>query len=138
MTRHQVRHCCKLFLLTLPVLRQNYHHANRIQRRQFRYRFLRRGVEIRFYDDSKATNPAAAACALTAFSPGSIHLVLGGRDKGADWTELIREISTRACAVWLVGDLPAMRPQHGLSQGLGHGAMPSLCRPASGSSGLSG
>jgi UDP-N-acetylmuramoylalanine--D-glutamate ligase len=60
--------------------------------------------EIRFYDDSKATNPAAAACALTAFAPGSIHLVLGGRDKGADWTALIREIATRVCAVWLVGE----------------------------------
>lgn len=59
---------------------------------------------VRFYDDSKATNPAAAACALTAFRPGSIHLVLGGRDKGADWDPLVEMIRARVKRVLLVGE----------------------------------
>jgi UDP-N-acetylmuramoylalanine--D-glutamate ligase len=59
---------------------------------------------VRFYDDSKATNPAAAACALTAFPAGSIHLVLGGRDKGADWSALAEAIRSRVRRVLLVGE----------------------------------
>ena len=60
-----------------------------------------RGVE--FYNDSKATNPAAAAEALGSFEPGKVLLVLGGKDKGADWTELISMIRERARQILLVG-----------------------------------
>jgi len=63
---------------------------------------------VRFFDDSKATNPAAAACALTAFPAGSIHLVLGGRDKGADWGELAVLIRERVQTVYLVGEAASM------------------------------
>jgi UDP-N-acetylmuramoylalanine--D-glutamate ligase len=59
---------------------------------------------VRFYNDSKATNPASAACALSAFPAGSIHLILGGRDKGADWSALLEQLPTRARRVWLVGE----------------------------------
>ena len=43
------------------------------------------GVEI--YNDSKATNVDATAKAIAAF-PGNIHLILGGKDKNSDYTEL--------------------------------------------------
>ena len=59
---------------------------------------------VAFYDDSKATNPASTARALTAFEPGRIHLILGGRDKGADWSELVRLVGERAKRVLLVGE----------------------------------
>jgi UDP-N-acetylmuramoylalanine--D-glutamate ligase len=59
---------------------------------------------VRFYNDSKATNPASAACALTAFPAGTIHLVLGGRDKGADWGALAELIRTHVRRVFLVGE----------------------------------
>ena len=36
-----------------------------------------------FYNDSKATNPASATRALSSFEPGTVHLILGGKDKGA-------------------------------------------------------
>ncbi len=62
---------------------------------------------VLFYNDSKATNPAAVACALTAFRPGSVHLILGGRDKGSDWDALIPLIRTHARRVLLVGEAAA-------------------------------
>jgi UDP-N-acetylmuramoylalanine--D-glutamate ligase len=63
---------------------------------------------VRFFDDSKATNPAAAACALETFPRGSVHLILGGRDKGADWSALIDLIRARARRVLLVGEATPM------------------------------
>jgi UDP-N-acetylmuramoylalanine--D-glutamate ligase len=44
-----------------------------------------RGVE--YYNDSKATNVDATIKALKSF-PGNIHLILGGKDKGSDYTVL--------------------------------------------------
>lgn len=57
-----------------------------------------------YYNDSKATNPASAARALGSFPPGSVHLILGGIDKGADWTELIELVRVHARRVLLVGE----------------------------------
>ena len=44
-----------------------------------------RGVQ--YYNDSKATNVDATIKALQSF-PANIHLILGGKDKGSDYTEL--------------------------------------------------
>src|SRR5208337_3718386 len=44
-----------------------------------------RGVE--YYNDSKATNVDATIKALESF-PGRIHLILGGKDKGSDYSAL--------------------------------------------------
>jgi UDP-N-acetylmuramoylalanine--D-glutamate ligase len=44
---------------------------------------------IRYIDDSKATNPAAVIAAVTALhDSGNIRIILGGMDKGMDFTEL--------------------------------------------------
>jgi len=76
-----------------------------------RYRALPHRLEhvrtvagIEFFNDSKATNPESAACALKSFVAGRVHLILGGKEKGADWTELIALIGERARRVLLVGD----------------------------------
>ena len=52
------------------------------------------GVE--YYNDSKATNVDATAKAMAAF-PGGIHLILGGKDKGSDYTHA-RAVAARAGA----------------------------------------
>lgn len=59
---------------------------------------------VRFYNDSKATNLDATVRAITAFEPGSVHLVLGGRDKGARWSALVPLLRERVRRVLLVGD----------------------------------
>ena len=65
---------------------------------------------VTFYNDSKATNPASTACALSSFGHGRVHLILGGRDKGADWTELEEPLRCHARQVLLVGEAaPALK-----------------------------
>jgi UDP-N-acetylmuramoylalanine--D-glutamate ligase len=58
------------------------------------------GVE--FYNDSKATNVDATAKAVEAFSTG-IHLILGGKDKGSDYTQLADLLRERVRAVYTIG-----------------------------------
>lgn len=59
-----------------------------------------RGVE--YYNDSKATNVDATIKALESF-PGNIHLILGGKDKGSDYSELVPLISSRVKRVYTIG-----------------------------------
>ena len=58
---------------------------------------------VAFYDDSKATNADATARALRSFAPGTVHLILGGLDKGADWHALLPDVARHARRVLLVG-----------------------------------
>ncbi len=61
---------------------------------------------VRYYNDSKATNPAASTRALAGFAERSVHLILGGRAKGesADFAELAAIAATRAAVVYLIGE----------------------------------
>jgi len=59
-----------------------------------------RGVE--YYNDSKATNVDATIKALEAFS-GSIHVILGGKDKGSDYSVLKALLQARAKRVYTIG-----------------------------------
>lgn len=58
---------------------------------------------VSFYDDSKATNLDAAARALASFPPSTVLLILGGKDKGADWPSLAPLVRRHARLVLLVG-----------------------------------
>jgi UDP-N-acetylmuramoylalanine--D-glutamate ligase len=58
---------------------------------------------VTFYNDSKATNTDATKMALEAFDSG-VHLILGGRDKGSDFTVLSRLIRERVRSVVLLGE----------------------------------
>lgn len=57
---------------------------------------------VAFYNDSKATNVDAAAKAIAAF-PGGIHLILGGKDKNSDYTQLHQLLRERVSAVYTIG-----------------------------------
>ncbi len=59
-----------------------------------------RGVS--FYNDSKATNVDATIKALESF-PGNIHLILGGKDKGSDYTVLNPLLRERTKGAYLIG-----------------------------------
>jgi UDP-N-acetylmuramoylalanine--D-glutamate ligase len=67
------------------------------------------GVE--FYNDSKATNVDATAKAIAAFSKG-VHLILGGKDKNSDYTELAQLLRERVCAVYTIGSAAAKIESH--------------------------
>src|SRR5690606_13775921 len=57
------------------------------------------GVE--YVDDSKATNPHAAAAALASYR--SIVWVAGGQLKGADVTDLVKQAAARLRGAVLLG-----------------------------------
>ena len=57
---------------------------------------------VDFYNDSKATNVDATAKAIAAFDSG-IHLILGGKDKGSDYTLLAQLLRERVRAVYTIG-----------------------------------
>ncbi len=59
-----------------------------------------RGVE--YYNDSKATNVDATIKALESF-PGRIHLILGGKDKGSDYSVLNVLLKERVKRVYTIG-----------------------------------
>jgi UDP-N-acetylmuramoylalanine--D-glutamate ligase len=59
-----------------------------------------RGVE--YYNDSKATNVDATIKALESF-PANIHLILGGKDKGSDYTMLNNLLRERVQAAYTIG-----------------------------------
>jgi len=59
-----------------------------------------RGVD--YYNDSKATNVDATIKALESF-PANIHLILGGKDKGSDYSVLNDLIKQRVKRVYTIG-----------------------------------
>ena len=67
------------------------------------------GVE--FYNDSKATNVDATAKAVASFNSG-IHLILGGKDKNSDYTQLAPLLRERVRAVYTVGSAAAKIESH--------------------------
>jgi UDP-N-acetylmuramoylalanine--D-glutamate ligase len=57
---------------------------------------------VRYYNDSKATNVDATLKALDAF-PGRILVILGGKDKGSDYTVLQKPLREKAVLALLIG-----------------------------------
>jgi UDP-N-acetylmuramoylalanine--D-glutamate ligase len=59
--------------------------------------------EVEFYNDSKATNVDATLKSLKSFDQ-PIILILGGRDKGGDFSQLKEPIKQRVKSVILIGE----------------------------------
>ena len=57
---------------------------------------------VRFYNDSKATSVDAAMKALDSFE-GGLWVILGGKDKGSDYTVLRDRLRKKAHAALLIG-----------------------------------
>ena len=62
--------------------------------------------EVRYVNDSKATNVAAAIASLEAF-PAGVHAILGGSSKGESFDALAEPVAERCAAVYLIGDTAA-------------------------------
>jgi UDP-N-acetylmuramoylalanine--D-glutamate ligase len=69
---------------------------------EHRLEFVRKVSGIDFYNDSKATSVDATLKALDAFT-GGLWVILGGKDKGLDYSVLREPLAARAHAVLLIG-----------------------------------
>jgi len=68
-----------------------------------RMQFLKIIKEISFYNDSKATNTDAVIRAIKCFK-NNIILILGGREKGTDFSDLINHIKQRVKTIIAMGE----------------------------------
>ena len=69
---------------------------------EHRLEFVRQAGGIDFYNDSKATSVDATLKALGAFA-GGLWVILGGKDKGLDYSVLREPLAARAHAALLIG-----------------------------------
>jgi UDP-N-acetylmuramoylalanine--D-glutamate ligase len=69
---------------------------------EHRLEFVRSVSGIDFYNDSKATSVDATLKALDAFD-GGLWVILGGKDKGLDYSVLRSPLAAKARAVLLIG-----------------------------------
>jgi UDP-N-acetylmuramoylalanine--D-glutamate ligase len=69
---------------------------------EHRLEFVRTVNGVDFYNDSKATNVDATLKAIDAF-PGGLWIILGGKDKGSDYTVLREPLAAKAHAALLIG-----------------------------------
>ena len=92
---------CAGALLGCPpgTIRKAVHDFKAVEHR-LEYVATLRGVE--YYNDSKATNVDATIKALESFS-ANIHLILGGKDKGSDYTVLNDLLGQRVKRVYTIG-----------------------------------
>jgi UDP-N-acetylmuramoylalanine--D-glutamate ligase len=58
---------------------------------------------VLYVNDSKATNVESTRVALASFT-APVHLILGGRGKGQDFTALRQPVAARARATYLIGE----------------------------------
>jgi len=69
---------------------------------EHRLEFVANVGGVDYYNDSKATNVDATIKALESF-PKNIHIILGGKDKGSDYTVLKPLLAERAKRVYTIG-----------------------------------
>lgn len=71
---------------------------------EHRLEFVTEYKNIKFYNDSKATNPEAAIVAIKSFNDVNAILIAGGRDKNTELTEFCEEIKKHIKTVVLIGE----------------------------------
>ncbi len=69
---------------------------------EHRLEFVAKIAGVDYYNDSKATNVDATIKALESF-PANIHLILGGKDKGSDYSALCQLLRERVKRVYTIG-----------------------------------
>ncbi|MFN0100860.1 MAG: UDP-N-acetylmuramoyl-L-alanine--D-glutamate ligase [Bryobacteraceae bacterium] len=78
---------------------------------EHRIEFVREIDDVRYYNDSKATNVDAAEKAIDAF-PGGLWIILGGKDKHSDYRPLAPRLAAKAKGILTIGAAAPIIRQH--------------------------
>jgi UDP-N-acetylmuramoylalanine--D-glutamate ligase len=70
---------------------------------EHRLEFVRKLKDVQYYNDSKATNVDSVSVALQAFKE-PIVVLLGGRDKGNDYSKLNELVKTKVRSIIAIGE----------------------------------
>lgn len=70
---------------------------------EHRIEFVRELNGVKYYNDSKSTNPTATITALKSFD-GNIHLILGGMERSQDFQDLVPYLSKVTC-IYAIGEV---------------------------------
>ena len=70
---------------------------------EHRLQFVCDHAGVKYYNDSKATTPEATLVALRSFPTGRVHAILGGYDKGSDFTQLAEYASEHCHVIYTIG-----------------------------------
>lgn len=77
-----------------------------------RLQFVAEHNGVRYFNDSKCTTPEAAGLAIKSFDEGTVHIILGGYDKGSDLKPLAGLAAQRCAGIYTVGDTgPAIQAE---------------------------
>ena len=72
---------------------------------EHRLELVRELEGVNYYEDSSNTSPESVSVALKSFPVGKTVLILGGHDKGAEFTELAKDIIGYQAKVVLMGQV---------------------------------
>jgi UDP-N-acetylmuramoylalanine--D-glutamate ligase len=59
---------------------------------------------VRYVNDSKATNAAAARRGVASYGDAGLRLILGGSTKGEDFTDFARQLPGTVRSIYLIGE----------------------------------
>lgn len=101
-------HACRLAGASLQQIAEA---VRTFQAVEHRLEFVAEVGGVRYFNDSKATSVDAATKALDSFESG-LWVILGGKDKGSDYTVLRERLTARARAALLIGSAAEKIAEH--------------------------
>ena len=94
-------------LMLLKVLNIDYKYLLEVLKKfkgvEHRIEFVKEVNKVKFYNDSKSTNPTSTITALKSFDK-NIHLLLGGMDRSQDFTD-IKEYKDKIKCIYAFGEV---------------------------------
>lgn len=94
-------------LILMKILNVDIKYAKEVLKEfkgvEHRIEFVRDLNGVKYYNDSKSTNPTATITALKSFE-GNIHLILGGMDRNQDFNDLIPYLS-KIKKIYAIGEV---------------------------------
>ena len=90
--KHKIFNHHLAMLVLMDILKIDFKYAIQVLKEfrgvEHRIEFVRELNGVKYYNDSKSTNPTATVTALKSFD-GNIHLILGGMDRNQDFEDLL-------------------------------------------------